>query len=128
MRRRKNRRALLLTAIVAAVVATGAYAYTNTIGGVAPPNLGSGSGAINGYTASNISYNLAANPANVTSVQFNLASATAATTVQVQADSVAGTWYTCNAPTGSPPMLVVCPTAGLTALAANNLTIVTKGP
>jgi hypothetical protein len=127
MRRRKNRRALLLTAIVAAVVATGAYAYTNTIGGVTPPNLGSGSGAINGYTASNISYNLNANPANVDSVQFNLASATAATTVQVQAVT-GGSWYTCNAPTGSAPMLVVCPTAGLTALAANNLTIVAKGP
>ena len=117
-----------MTAILAAVIATGAFAYTSTIGGVAPPALGSGSGTIGGYTASNINYNLAANPANVTSVQFNLASATATTTVQVQADSVAGTWYTCNAPTGSNPMLVVCPTAGLTALAANNLTIVAKGP
>ena len=128
MRRKRNRRALVMTAILAAVIATGAFAYTNSIGGVTPPAVGSGSGAIAGYNASNISYNLAANPANVTSVQFNLASATAATTVQVQADSVAGTWYTCNAPTGSAPMLVVCPTAGLTALAANNLTIVAKGP
>jgi len=41
MRRRKNRRAFLMTAIVAAVIATGAYAYTNAIGGVTPPNLGS---------------------------------------------------------------------------------------
>jgi len=128
MRRKRNRRALLMTAIVAAVIATSAYAFTNTIGGVSPPNVGSGSGAIGGYTAGSINYNLAANPANVTSVQFTLANATAATTVQIQADTVAGTWYTCNAPTGSAPMLVVCPTAGLTAAAANNLTIVAKGP
>ena len=129
MRRKRNRRMLVMTAIVAAVLATSAYAFTNTIGGVTPPAVGSGSGAIGGYTASNISYNLnAANPANVDSIQFNLANATAATTVQIQADTVAGTWYTCNAPTGSAPMLVVCPTAGLTAAAANNLTIVAKGP
>jgi hypothetical protein len=127
IRRKRNRRVLLLVAVIAAVLATGAYAYTNTISGVTPPNLGSGTGAINGYTASNIAYNLnASNPANVDSVQFNLASATAATTVQIQAVS-AGTWYSCNAPTGSPPMLVVCPTAGLTDAAANNLTIVAKG-
>jgi|ERR1035437_5662697 FlaG/FlaF family flagellin (archaellin) len=128
MRRKRNRRVLLTTAILAAVIATGAFAYTNTITGVTPPNVGSGSGAINGYAATNISYNLnAANPANVDSVQFNLASATAATTVQVQAVN-AGTWYTCNAPSGGAPMLVVCPTAGVTAAAANNLTIVAKGP
>jgi FlaG/FlaF family flagellin (archaellin) len=117
-----------MTAILAAVIATGAFAYTNSIGGVTPPAVGSGSGAIGGYTASNISYNLnAANPANVDSVQFNLASATAATTVQIQAVT-AGTWYACGAPTGSAPMLVTCTTAGLTAAAANNLTIVAKGP
>jgi hypothetical protein len=128
MRRKRNRRVLILTAVLAMILAAGAYAYTASINGVSPPNLGSGTGAINGYTASNIAYNLnASNPANVDSVQFNLASATAATTVQVQAVS-GGTWYSCNAPTGSPPMLVVCPTAGLTDAAANNLTIVAKGP
>jgi len=128
MRRKRNRRALLLTAIVAAVIASGAYAFTNTIGGVTPPSVGSGSGAIGGYTASNISYNLnAANPANVDSIQFNLLNATAATTVQIQAVN-AGSWYACGAPTGVSPMLVTCTTAGLTAAAANNLTIVAKGP
>ena len=128
MRRKRNRRALLMTAIVAAVIATSAYAFTNTIGGVSPPNVGSGSGAIGGYTASNISYNLnAANPANVDSIQFNLLNATAATTVQIQAVT-AGTWYACGVPTGSSPMLVTCTTAGLTSAAANNLTIVAKGP
>jgi len=128
MRRKRNRRMLVMTAIVAAVLATSAYAFTNTIGGVTPPAVGSGSGAIGGYTASNISYNLnAANPANVDSIQFNLANATAATTVQIQAVN-ASTWYTCGAPTGGAPMLVTCTTAGLTAAAANNLTIVAKGP
>jgi hypothetical protein len=128
MRRKRNRRALIFTAIVAAVVATSAYAFTNTIGGVTPPSVGSGTGVIGGYTAGSISYNLnAANPANVDSIQFTLLNATAATTVQIQAAN-AGSWYPCNAPTGVSPMLVVCPTAGLTALAANNLTIVAKGP
>ncbi len=124
MRRKRNRRMLVVTALVAAIVATSAYAFTNTIGGVAPPNLGSGSGAINGYTASNIAYNLnATNPGNVDSVQFNLANATATTSVRIQAVS-GGSWYACNAPSGAPPMLVVCPSAGLTSAAADNLTIV----
>lgn len=128
MRRRRNRRALLVTGFIAMIVAAGAYAYTNSITGVNPTNLGSGSAAINGYAATNIAYNLnAANPLNVDSVQFNLASATAATAVQVQAVS-AGAWYSCGAPTGAPPMLVTCTTTGLTAAAANNLTIVAKGP
>jgi hypothetical protein len=126
MRRKRNRRALIFTAIVAAVVATSAYAFTNTIGGVTPPSVGSGTGGIGGYTASNISYNL--NGANVVSIQFNLLNATAATTVQIQADTIAGTWYPCGAPTGISPMSVTCTTTGLTAAAANNLTIVAKGP
>lgn len=127
MRLKRNRRVLLVTTLTALILAAGAYAYTNSIGSVTPPNLGASAPAvINGYTASNIAYNLNANPANVDSVQFNLASATAATTVQIQAVT-SGTWYTCNAPTGSAPMLVVCPTSGLTAAAANDLTIVAKG-
>jgi hypothetical protein len=116
-----------MTAIVAAVIATGAYAFTNTIGGVTPPSVGSGSAVIGGYTAGNISYNLNANPVNVDSIQFNLLNATATTTVQIQAVS-AGSWYSCGAPTGISPMLVTCTTAGLTAAAADNLTIVAKGP
>ncbi len=128
MRRKRNRRALLMTAILAAVIATGAFAYTNTISGVTPPSVGSGSGAIGGYTASNIDYNLnATNPANVDSIQFNLANASAATSVQIQAVT-GGSWYACGAPAGAPPMLVTCTTTGLTAEAADNLTIVAKGP
>jgi hypothetical protein len=127
-RRKRNGRVVLITAIVAAVLATSAYAFTASIGGVTPPSVGSGSGTIAGYTAGGISYNLnAANPLNVDSIQFTLANASATTSVHIQADSVAGTWYACNAPTGSAPMQVVCPTVGLTAEAANNLTIVAKG-
>ncbi|MGA9761558.1 MAG: hypothetical protein WBQ14_03965 [Gaiellaceae bacterium] len=128
MRRKRNRRALLMTAILAAVIATGAFAYTSSIGGVTPPAVGSGSGTIGGYTASNINYNLnATNPANVTSIQFNLLNATTTTTVQIQAVT-GSTWYSCGAPSGTSPMLVTCTTAGLTAAAADNLTIVAKGP
>ena len=124
MRRRKNRRALLLTAIVAAVIATGAYAYTNTISGVTPPNLGSGSGAIGGYTASNITYTLAANPTNLNQVAFNLANSTASSAVQISLDG-GTTWYACAM--GTPPA-VTCATTSpqATAASATNLTIVAQ--
>jgi hypothetical protein len=121
MRRRKNRRTFLMTAIVAAIIATSAYAYTNTIGGVTPPPVGSGSGAIAGYTASNIDYNLSG--LNIASIEFDLAGSSAASVVQVQAVN-AGSWYSCDA---SAAPAIVCATTGLTALAANNLTIVAKG-
>jgi len=125
MRRKRNRRALLMTAIVAAVIATSAYAFTNTIGGVAPPNLGSGSGAITGYTASNIAYTLApANPLNLNQVAFNLANSTASSTVQISLDG-GTTWYACVM--GTPPA-VTCATTSpqATAAAATNLTIVAQ--
>jgi hypothetical protein len=123
---KRQRRTLLWTLLVGAIMASGAYAYTNTISGLGtPPNLGSGGpGAINGYDVTNIAYNLnAANPLNVDSIQFNLGQATSSTAVQIQAAS-GGSWYACSAPSGAAPVLVVCPTAGLTAAAANNLTVV----
>jgi len=124
MRRKRNRRALLLTAFIAMIVAAGAYAYTNTIGGVSPPNLGSGSGAIGGYTASNIVYTLAANPTNLNQVAFNLANSTASSSVQISLDG-GTTWYACTM--GTPPA-VTCATTSpqATAAGATNLTIVAQ--
>ena len=125
MRRKRNRRMLVMTAIVAAVIATGAYAYTNTITGVTPPALGSGSGAIAGYTASNITYTLApANPLNLNQVAFNLANSTASSTVQISLDG-GTTWYACTM--GTPPAVTCATTAPqATAAAATNMTIVAQ--
>ena len=128
MRRRKNRRALLLTAIIAAVVATGAYAYTNSITGVSPPNLGSGSGGITGYTAGTITYTLnAANPTNLDQVAFTLTGATSSTVVKIQVVNTTGAWYSCNS--ASAPSITCNTTVGTqaTASAANNLTIAASG-
>ena len=125
MRRKRNRRAVLMTAILAAVIATGAFAYTNSIGGVAPPAVGSGSGAIAGYNASNIAYTLSpTNPLNLNQVAFNLASSTAATAVQISLDG-GSTWYACTM--GTPPA-VTCATTSpqATAAAATNMTIVAQ--
>jgi len=125
MRRKRNRRALLMTAIVAAVIATSAYAFTNTIGGVTPPSVGSGSGAIGGYTASNISYTLSpANPLNLNQVSFNLANSTASSVVQISLDG-GTTWYACAM--GMPPAVTCATTAPqATAAAATNMTIVAQ--
>jgi hypothetical protein len=124
MRRKRNRRTLIITAIVAAVVATSAYAFTNTIGGVAPPSVGSGSGPIGTYTASAISYTLSpTNPLNLNQVSFNLANSTAATAVQISLDGT--TWYSCVM--GTPPAVTCATTAPqATAASATNMTIVAQ--
>ena len=125
MRRQRRKHLIMWTALLAAVFAAGAYAYTNTITMTAPP-LGSGSQAINGYTAGTITYNLnAANPLNLDSVSFPLTGATAAvTTVQIQL-AAAGTWYSCVVAAGAPPVVTCATTAPqATAAAAMNLTIV----
>ena len=114
-----------MTAILAAVIATGAFAYTNSIGGVTPPAVGSGSGAIAGYTASNIAYTLSpTNPVNLNQIAFNLAGSTAATAVQISLDG-GTTWYACTM--GTLPA-VTCATTSpqATAAAATNMTIVAQ--
>lgn len=127
MRRKRNRRALLLTAIVAMIVATGAYAYTNSIGSVTPPNLGaSAPAAINGYTAGTIAYTLdATTPTNLDSVSFPLTGATVGqTVVQIQLAS-GGSWYPCTVAAGP---VVTCTTTSpqATAAGATQLTIVAQ--
>ena len=64
--------------VVAAALATGAYAFTAT-NTVPSSNAGSGSGTISGYTVSGIAYTLnATTPSDIDSMTFTL-SATAAT-------------------------------------------------
>jgi hypothetical protein len=110
-----------LVALVLAIgVACGVYAYAaaNT---VPASTAGSGSGAISGYTVSNIAYTLnAVTPTNLDQVAFTIAP-TAASTVKVQL-APAGSWYTCANAAGSVTCNTTAPQA--TALAATQLTVV----
>jgi hypothetical protein len=120
---RRQRRALILTTLAAAILATGAYAYTTSIGGIGSTPVGSGSGAIGTYTASNIVYTLnSTNPLNLDSVSFDLASVTATSTVKIQLAS-GGVWYACTV--GTPPAVSCDTTVGTqaTAAGATQLTI-----
>ena len=116
---RRKRHRYLLAAAVAAVVAPAAYAFTasNTVPGT---SAGSGSGAISGYTVSNVSYTLnAANPQNVDQVAFTIAP----TTGPVKAQLVSGgAWYSCVNSAGSVTCATTSPQA--TAAAVDQLTVV----
>jgi hypothetical protein len=85
-------------ALAAIAVAAGAYAFTasNTVPG---SNAGSGSGAITGYTVSNIAYTPdATNPTLLDAVTFTLSAA--AGTVKAQVVSTGG-WYSCTNTSGN---------------------------
>jgi len=118
--RRRRQRRFVLVAIVAGVFASAAYAFTaaNT---VPASNAGSGSGAITGYTASNVTYTLnAANPQNLDQVAFTISPTTTAT---VKAQLVSGgSWYSCTNSGGSVTCATTSPQA--TAATANQLTVV----
>jgi hypothetical protein len=82
-----------IAALIAAIcVAVGAYAFTasNTVPG---SSAGAGSGAISGYTVSNIAYTLGAVPTNLASVAFTLDKAASTVKAQVQ---TGGSWYSCT--------------------------------
>lgn len=101
------------------MAATGAYAYTasNT---VPATGAGVGSGAITGYTASNVQYALnATTPTNIDSVSFTLAPAAAAT-VRAQL-SAGGAFYPCTNTAGGATCATTNPQA--TVLAATQLTV-----
>ena len=116
--RRSRRRRIVVGIVLAALLALGSYAFTaaNTVPGT---TAGSGSGTISGYTITNVQYNLnAATPTNIDSVSFTI-SPSAATTVKVQLVT-GGSWFSCTNTSGS----VSCNTTGVTAAAADNLTVV----
>ena len=93
------RRFRYVAAVIAAVCcAAGIYAFTasNTVPG---SSAGSGSGAITGYTVSNIAYTLnSSNFANMDAVSFTLSAA--AGTVKAQVVN-GGTWYACSVVSGN---------------------------
>ena len=92
------RRFRYIAALIAAVcVAVGAYAFTasNTVPG---SSAGAGSGAISGYTVSNVAYTLGTVPTNMDAVTFTLDRAAGTVKAQVQSG---GSWYTCSNTSGN---------------------------
>ena len=92
LRSRRRRTALIVAA--AAALAFAAYAFTasNTVPG---SSAGDGSGAISGYTVSNIAYTLdSTNAANIESVSFTLSAA--AGTVKAKLVAASSTYTDCS--------------------------------
>ena len=119
MRWRRKRTRYLAAATIAAIVAPAAYAFTaaNT---VPASSAGSGSGAISGYTVSNVAYTLnASNPQNVDQVAFTISPTTGTVKVQVVSG---GSWYACTNTAGSVTCATTSPQA--TAVGVNQLTVV----
>jgi hypothetical protein len=115
----RSPRFLLVLALVL-VSAIGAYAFTAT-NTVPATQAGAGSGAITGYTISNVAYTLNADPTQIDAVTFTISPATAGT---VKAQLVTGgTWYSCSNTAGS----VSCDTTvgtQATVAPANSLSVV----
>ena len=117
------RRFRYIAALIAAVcVAVGAYAFTasNTVPG---SSAGAGSGAISGYTVSNVAYTLGTVPTNMDAVTFTLDRAAGTVKAQVQSG---GSWYTCSNTSGnnwscdtSSPQATVQPADQLTVVATS---------
>ncbi len=117
------RRFRYIAALIAAVcVAVGAYAFTasNTVPG---SSAGAGSGAISGYTVSNVAYTLGTVPTNMDAVTFTLDRAAGTVKAQVQSG---GSWYTCSNTSGNDwtcdttsPQATVQPADQLTVVATS---------
>ena len=94
MKRFNGRSRILGILVVAAALATGAYAFTAT-NTVPDSNAGSGSGTISGYTVSAIAYQLnATTPSDIDSVTFTLNAS--ATTVKAKVVSGSTTYTDCS--------------------------------
>ncbi|HEY3544449.1 MAG TPA: hypothetical protein VGK79_18075 [Gaiellaceae bacterium] len=112
-----------MAALIAAVcVAVGAYAFTNS-NTVPATNAGSGSGAISGYTISNVQYTLNSDPTKIDAVTLTLDKAAGTVKVQVV---TGGSWYSCTNPTGNDwscdttaPQASVAPADQLTVVATD---------
>ncbi|MGI9658910.1 MAG: hypothetical protein ACR2OD_08375 [Gaiellaceae bacterium] len=110
---------LLFVLVATAALTATAFTAANT---VPATNAGDGNAAISGYTISNVNYTLnAANPQNLDAVVFDILPVSAST-IRVQVDTVAGTWYTCANAAGTVTCATTAPQA--TVLAANQLTVV----
>lgn len=121
MIRIKSRRALLASILFAAIVASAAFAFTNS-NTMPATNAGAGAGAISGYTATSVVYTAnATTPTNLDQVAFTVAPTTTST-LKVQL-APAGVWYACTNTAGA----AVCDTTvgtQATVAAATSLNVV----
>jgi hypothetical protein len=108
--------------MIAATILAGSYAFTaaNT---VPASNAGDGSGAVSGYTVTNVHYTLDTDPSKIAAVSFTLNTAVpTGGTLKITLDG--GTnWFSCTVNTTTPS----CTTTGAgqpTVLAAANLRVV----
>ncbi len=91
-RRRRRRMVIVLVAAGALALATYAFTAANIVPG---SQAGDGTGAITGYTVSNIAYQLdSLNPANIESVSFDLNGP--AGTVKAKLVAASGTFTDCT--------------------------------
>lgn len=89
-------------AVLVLALMIGAISYGFAAANIVPESgAGDGSGAISGYTVTNVNYTLnATNPANIDAVTFDLAPTAGAgepTTVKVKLVSTGSTYYSCSA-------------------------------
>ena len=120
---------LVLVAVIAAVVAGGAYAFTaaNT---VPATNAGSGSGTVSGYTVSNIHYTLnTTTPNNIDSLTFTISPAvpnTGSGKVVAQAALTTGgpNNYTCSTDVAGTTVTCATTSPQLTADKLSTVTVV----
>ena len=127
----KKKWSIMLAGVVAVAIAGGAYAFTasNT---VPATTAGAGSGAVSGYTVTNIHYNLnATTPANIDSLTFTITPAVPSTgtgkvIISTQLSTGGPTNYTCTTETTglivtcstTTPQLTVALIMGVTVIAA----------
>ncbi len=121
MRRKKLYLALL---VVPALAALAMYGLTNS-NTVTAKAAGDGSGAISGFTISDVGYTLnASDPTKIDAVTFTISPATTST---LKAKLVASgtSWYSCTNTAGSVSCATTSPQA--TVLAADELRVVAVG-
>jgi len=110
---------VLLAVMTVMILAGAAYAFAaaNT---VPATKAGDGSGAISGYTISNIAYNLnATDPSTIDSIDFALSAA--AVTAKIKLVAAGSTWYDCTNTSGN---TWNCDTTGVTVVSIDQLRVI----
>lgn len=110
---------VLLAVMTVMILAGAAYAFAaaNT---VPTTKAGDGSGAISGYTISNVVYNLnTTDPSTIDSVNFDLSAA--AVTAKIKLVTAGSTWYDCTVVTGNS---WTCDTTGVTVVSIDQLRVI----
>ncbi len=108
-----HKRRYVLAALLAAIVATAGFAFTNT-STVAASYAGDGTGVVSGYAIDNVSWDLNdADPLLIDDVTFDLNQVVTEVKIRVT-ESGDGTsaWFACGAPGGAPDYTVTCDLTG----------------